>query len=341
MIGAGRTLRAMLCRPGLARMFVALGLIGVALSASPLCERAAAADAYPSQSIRIVTPLAAGAASDVALRILADKLSERFGVPVIVQNQPGAGGVTAGRMVTTAPPNGYTIAWAGNNNAIGVSLFREAPDPRQEMKAIVGVSEFAYIFVDGAASPHKSLKEWISAARAKPGIMSVGTSSAGTTNYLAALLFKSVQKLDFTVVPYRGPTELSVALLRNDVDLVINAYGGLRSAIEAKQVRALAVTSAARVPELPDVPTMAEAGVPDFEVTSWNALYGPKDMPQDAADTLSRATTEILRRPDVIAKYATIGFVAQPLAADALAERMRSDIERWARVIGEAHISKQ
>jgi tripartite-type tricarboxylate transporter receptor subunit TctC len=341
MIGAGRTLRAMLCRPGLARMFVALGLTGVALSAPPLCEHAAAADAYPSQSIRIVTPLAAGAASDVALRILADKLSERFGVPVIVQNQPGAGGVTAGRMVTTAPPNGYTIAWAGNNNAIGVSLFREAPDPRQEMKAIVGVSEFAYIFVVGAASPHKSLKEWVSAARAKPGIMSVGTSSAGTTNYLAALLFKSVQKLDFTVVPYRGPTELSVALLRNDVDLVINAYGGLRSAIEAKQVRALAVTSAARVPELPDVPTMAEAGVPDFEVTSWNALYGPKDMPQDAADTLARATTEILKRPDVISKYATIGFVAQPLAADALAQRMRSDIERWARVIGEAHISKQ
>ena len=262
-------------------------------------------------------------------------------MPVIVQNQPGAGGVTAGRMVTTAPPNGYTIAWAGNNSAIGVSLFREAPDPRQEMKAIVGVSEFAYLFVDSAASPHKSLKEWITAARAKPGTMSVGTSSAGTTNYLAALLFKSMQKLDFTVVPYRGPTELSVALLRNDVDLVINAYGGLRSAIEANQVRALAATSAARLPELPDVPTMAEAGVPDFEVTSWNALYGPKDMPQDAADTLARATTEILKRPDVIAKYATIGFVAQPLAADALAERMRSDIERWARVIGEAHINKQ
>jgi tripartite-type tricarboxylate transporter receptor subunit TctC len=341
MIGAGRKLKVMLCRPGIGRALVALGLTGLALCASPLCERATAADAYPSQSIRIVTPLAAGSASDVALRILADKLSERFGVPVIVQNQPGAGGVTAGRMVTTAPPNGYTIAWAGNNSAIGVSLFRESPDPRREMTPIVGVSEFAYLFVDGAASPHKSLKEWIGAARAKPGTMSVGTSSAGTTNYLAALLFRSMQKLDFTVVPYRGPTELSVALLRNDVDLVINAYGGLRSAIEAKQVRALAATSAARLPELPDVPTMAEAGVPDFEVTSWNALYGPKDMPQEAVDTLARATTEILKRPDVIAKYATIGFVAQPLAADALAERMRSDIERWARVIGEAHISKQ
>jgi tripartite-type tricarboxylate transporter receptor subunit TctC len=341
MIGAGRTRKAMVCRPALARMLIALAVAEAALSTAPLCNRAAAADVYPSQAIRIVTPLAAGAASDVALRILADKLSERLAVPVIVQNQPGAGGVTAGRMVTTAAPNGYTIAWAGNNNAIGVSLFREAPDPRQEMKPIVGVSEFAYLFVDAAASPHKSLKEWIAAARAKPGAMSVGTSSAGTTNYLAALLFKSVQKLDFTVVPYRGPTELAVALLRNDVDLVINAYGGLRATIEAKQVRALAVTSATRLPELPDVPTMAEGSVPDFEVTSWNALYGPKDMPQEAVDVLARATTEILKRPDVIAQYATIGFEAQPLPAAALAERMRFDIERWARVIAEAHIGKQ
>jgi tripartite-type tricarboxylate transporter receptor subunit TctC len=341
MFGAGRTLKAGLRRPRPARVLVALALTAVGLSAPLPCDRAAAADAYPSQAIRIVTPLAAGAASDVALRILADKLSERFAVPVIVQNQPGAGGVTAGRMVTTAPPNGYTIAWAGNNNAIGVSLFREAPDPRQEMKPIVGVSEFAYLFVESTASPRKSLKEWIAVARAKPGMMSVGTSSTGTTNYLAALLFKSVQKLDFTVVPYRGPTELAVALLRNDVDLVINAYGGLRAAIEAKQVRALAVTSAARLPELPDVPTMAEAGVPDFVVTSWNALYGPKDMPQEAVDTLARATTEILKRPDVIAQYATIGFEARPLAADALAERMRFDIERWARVIGDAHLTKQ
>jgi tripartite-type tricarboxylate transporter receptor subunit TctC len=142
-------------------------------------------------------------------------------------------------------------------------------------------------------------------------------------------------------VPYRGPTELAVALLRNDVDLVINAYGGLRSAIEAKQVRPLAVTSVARISELPDVPTMAEAGVPDFEVTSWNALYGPKDMPQQAVDTLARAATEVLQRPDVIAQYKAIGFDARPVAASALDQRMRFEIDRWARVIADAGIGKQ
>jgi tripartite-type tricarboxylate transporter receptor subunit TctC len=307
----------------------------------PLGDGARAEDTYPSRPIRIVTPLAAGSASDVALRILAENLSKRFGVPVLVQNQPGGGGVIAGRTVTNAAPDGYNIAWTGNNTAIGVSLFREPLDPRQDMTPIVGVSEFAYLFVDAAASPYTTLQQWMNAAREKPGTLTVGTSSAGTSNHLAALLFKSNQKLDYTVVPYRGPSELSVALLRNEVDLVVNAYGGLRAGIEAKQVLPLAVTSAERIPELPDVPTMKEAGVADFEVTSWNALYGPKGMPQQAVDVLARATTEILRRPDVIAQYQAIGFDARPIAATALDQRMRLEIDRWAKVIAQAGISKQ
>ena len=138
-------------RPGNAVVFAALVLSSVALS-MPRSGAAQAEDVYPSRAIRIVTPLAAGAASDVALRILAAKLSERFGVAVIVQNQPGGGGIIAGRAVTNAAPDGYSIAWAGNNTAISVSLFREPLDPRQELTPIVGVSEFAYVFVDAAAS---------------------------------------------------------------------------------------------------------------------------------------------------------------------------------------------
>jgi len=246
------------------------------LVSTPACAQAS----YPSRPIRIVTPLAAGAASDIALRILAEKLAARFSVPVLVQNQPGAAGVIAERAVTNAPADGSTILWAGNNTAISVSLFKEPVDPRKELRPIVGVSEFAYLFVTSESSPFGTLRQWISAVKEKPGTLTVGTSSPGTTNYLAALLMRSVRNLDFTVVPYRGPSELSVALLRNEVDLVINAYGGLRSQIGAKQIRPLAITSANRDPDLPDVPTMQEAGVPDFVVISWNALYGPKDMPQ-------------------------------------------------------------
>jgi tripartite-type tricarboxylate transporter receptor subunit TctC len=143
------------------------------------------------------------------------------------------------------------------------------------------------------------------------------------------------------VVPYRGPAELSVALLRNDIDLVVNAYGGLRSQIEAGKIRPLAVTSANRLAELPEVPTMAEAGVPDYIVTSWNALYGPKDMPDQAVDTLGRVATQILDDPNVEARFKEAGFEARAVPPSALDQRMRSEIERWARVISDAAISKQ
>jgi tripartite-type tricarboxylate transporter receptor subunit TctC len=285
--------------------------------------------------------LAAGAASDIALRILAEKLSSRFGVPVLVQNQPGAAGVIAERAVTNAPADGYTILWAGNNTAIGVSLFKEPVDPRKELRPIVGVSEFAYLFVTSENSSFSTLRQWIAAVKEKPGTLTVGTSSPGTTNYLAALLMRSMQNLDFTIVPYRGPSELSVALLRNEVDVVINAYGGLRSQISAKQIRPLAITSAGRDLDLPDVPTMQEAGVPDFVVISWNALYGPEDMPVAAVDIVGRAVTDILEEPNVKARFKEIGFDARPLATGPLDQRMRSEIERWARVIAEGGLEKQ
>jgi tripartite-type tricarboxylate transporter receptor subunit TctC len=309
-------------------------------SSAALSVVAAAAD-YPSRTIRIITPLAAGSASDIVLRILAEKLSDRFKLPVIVQNQPGAGSVVADHTIINAPADGYTIGWIGNNNAISVSLFKDAVDPRTEMRSIVGVSEFAYVFVTNAASPYKSIKQWIDTARAKPDTLTIGTSTAGTSNHLAALLFKASEKLGITVVPYRGPSELSVALLRNDIDLVVNAYGGLRPQIEAGQIRPLAVTSANRLPELPDVPTMTEAGVPDYIVTSWNSLYGPKAMPDQAVEILKRAATEVLGDPAVKARFKEAGFDAIALPADLLDARMRSETERWARVIAEAGIEKQ
>jgi tripartite-type tricarboxylate transporter receptor subunit TctC len=154
-------------------------------------------------------------------------------------------------------------------------------------------------------------------------------------------LFKSVLNLDIAVVPYRGPSELSIALIRKDVDLVVNAYGGLRQGISDKQIRALATTSSARLDELPDVPTMAEAGVPDFEISSWNALYAPARAPQPALDVIRQATTEILSQDDVKAKFREIGFVAQALPPDLQDQRMRSEIERWAKVIADSGIERR
>jgi tripartite-type tricarboxylate transporter receptor subunit TctC len=338
---ARKGLSIYVAKPGLSNARRVTACAALALVVGGGFSFAAAQADYPARTVRIITPLAAGSASDIVLRILAEQLSDRFKQPVIVQNQPGAGGVVADHTIINAPADGYTIGWIGNNNAIGVSLFKDAVDPRAAMRPIVGVSEFAYLLVTNAASPYRSVKQWMDAARAKPNTLTIGTSVAGTSNHLAALLFKSVAELPVTVVPYRGPAELSVALLRNDIDLVVNAYGGLRPQIETGQIRPLAVTSASRLPELPDVPTMTEAGVPDYVVTSWNSLYGPKAMPDRAVETLRRASTEVLGDPAVKAKFKEAGFDAHALPADELDRRMRSETERWARVIADAHIGKQ
>jgi tripartite-type tricarboxylate transporter receptor subunit TctC len=171
--------------------------------------------------------------------------------------------------------------------------------------------------------------------------LTFGTSSAGTTNHLGALLFKSVTGLNIVVVPYRGPAELSIALLRNDVDVVVNAYGGLRQGIERGEIRALATATATRLPQIPDVPTVQEEGIADFVVTSWNGLYAPLGTPPEALTTLRKAVIKVLSEPDIEKRHRELGLVVSPTPGEQLAERMRSESERWGKVIAEAGIEKQ
>jgi tripartite-type tricarboxylate transporter receptor subunit TctC len=297
---------------------------------------------FPSRTVRIVTPFAAGAASDIELRALADIMSSEWHVPVVVENQPGTGGMTAAKSVLNAPADGYTIAFVGNNTAVAVSLFARPFDPRRDMTPVVGISEFAYLFVVNANSKYQTLQDFIAAAKNSPGALNVGTSSVGTSDHLIALLFKSNPGLDFAIVPYRGgPSELTVALLRNDIDMFVNAYGSLRQMIADKRMRALATTNATRTSELPEVPTMKESGVDNFEVTSWNGFYVPNGVPMETVNTIARTVSEILSRREVQKRFDEIGFKINVLTADALDRRMRSDIDRWAKVLADAGGAKQ
>jgi tripartite-type tricarboxylate transporter receptor subunit TctC len=303
-------------------------------------SQATAAD-YPDHTIKVVTPFAPGAASDVELRFLAEKMSKALHVSVVVENRPGSGGVVAGKTVTNAAPDGYTIGWVGNSNAISVSLFREPFNPRKEMRPIVGVSEFANLFVTNDKSPFHTLQDVIKFAHGNPNTLNIGTSGAGTSNNLVAHLFALQSDLKVTIVPYRGPSELQIAIERGDIDLLVNAYAGLQGVLQAHQVRALAITSAKRDPELPDVPTMAEAGVANFVATSWNAFYGPKGMPSEDVKVLEVAVTTILQDPDTVAKFKSIGFDVIAMAPDQLGKRMEDEIDRWHIVIEAAGIEKQ
>jgi tripartite-type tricarboxylate transporter receptor subunit TctC len=297
---------------------------------------------YPSRPIRIVTPFAAGAVSDISLRIVAEKLAARLDTGVIVENQTGAGGIAAARQVISAAPDGHTLALLSNATAVSVGLFKNLTfDPRSDFTPIVGISDFAYIFVTNSAAAYRSLQDVIAAARAKPGQLNVGTANAGTSNHLTALLFKATLGLDFVVVPYRGPSELTVALYRNDLDLVVNAYGGLRPAIEDGKIKVLAVTSGARSPLLPDVPTAQELGIKGFEVSSWNGLYGPAGTPLEVVERIAHEVRQILAEPDVQKRFADLGLEVRPSPAPELDKRMRAEIERWSKVIDEAGIDKR
>jgi tripartite-type tricarboxylate transporter receptor subunit TctC len=242
--------------------------------------------------------------------------------------------------VMNAQPDGYTLALGGNNWAVSVGLFKSLPfDPRKDLAPVVGLVKFAYLFVTNQNSKFQTLERVLSAGRAKQSL-TFGTSSPGTTNHLAALLFKSVTNLDIVVVPYRGPAELSIALLRNDIDVVVNAYGGLRQGIDRKEIRPLA-TTAQRIPQLPDIPTAQETGVTGFEVASWNGLYAPVGTPPDVLVVLSKAITEVLGEKAIQDRHHELGLQVSPTPGEQLEKRMRTEADRWGRVINESGIEKQ
>jgi len=312
------------------------------IAATLLMASAAQAQTYPNRAIRIITPFAAGAVSDISLRFVAEKLSAKLGVPVIVDNQQGAGGISAGRQAAAAPADGYTLTLLSNATAVSAGLFKKLPfDPRTDFVPVLGISDFEYLFVTNSASPYKSLKEFVTAAAAKPGTLNVGTSAAGTSNHLTALLFKTAAKLDFVVVPYRGASELAVALLRNDLDMVINAYGGLRQGIEKGDIRVLATSTLARVPQFPDVPTVQELGVTGFDVSSWNGLYAPAKTPPEIVAKLTAAMREVMKEPEMAKRFADLGLTVRPFEPQELDRRMKVEIERWSKVIEEAGIERQ
>ena len=314
----------------------------VAAIAAFAAAPAQAQSAFPNRPIRILTQFPPGAVSDISLRILADRAGARLGTQIIVQNQPSAAGVTAAREALSAQADGYTLAMLSNATAVSAATYQKMPfDPVTDFAAISGMSDFAYLFLTNYDSGLHTLQEFLTAAKAQPGKLNVGTSAAGTTPYLTALLFKKAANIDFAIVPYKGAPDLTVALLRNDIDVAINAYGGYREALTDKKLRALAATTASRTVFLPDVPTTAEAGVANFEVSSWNGIYAPAQTPTAVVERLAQAFHEALAEPELRQKFLDLGIEPWPGTAAELAARMKSEIARWNKVVDDNKIERQ
>jgi tripartite-type tricarboxylate transporter receptor subunit TctC len=304
-------------------------------------RRSCAQQRYPSRPVRFILPFAAAGVADITARIAAEKLGDKLGQRFVVENQPGPGGIAAARGVLSQAPDGYTIGLVTNGTSISAAIYKSLPfDPVKDFASISTIGAFDLFFATNADSELKTLADFIKAARAQPGKLNVGTINVGGTQNLAAELFKSSAGLDFQIIPYRGTPDVIVALLRNDVQLLVEFYAPIKSTLLDNKIRAVAASGTQRSPFLADVPTVAEAGVPGYEVTSWNGLFAPAATPPEIIGLLNKTIHEIVASPDVKQKYADLGIEAKAGTPEELKARLQGDIGKWAAVIERAGIPK-
>ena len=296
---------------------------------------------YPARPVRVIVPFGPGGVTDVTVRIAAEKLGEKFSQRFVVENMPGPGGIASARAVLGGGNDGHTVGVAVNGTAVSVSLFKALPfDPVRDFDMVSMLGQFEAIFAVNADSPYKTLQDFINAAKAQPGKINVGTVAAGSTQHLAAELLKIDAGIDFQIITYRTSPEIVVSLLRNDIQMAIEFFPAVRGQLADRKVLAVATSASRRSATLPDVPTVQESGVPGYDVTSWNALYVLKGTAPDVIRTLNQAVQEVVAMPDVRRRFGEMGIEAMASTPEELTARLRSDIDKWAKVIEKARIPK-
>ena len=302
----------------------------------------AMAQAFPSKPLRIVVPFAAGGAGDLTARIVGAELSASLGQPVTIENRPGAGGVVAAETVARAEPDGHTLFLMSNGTAVTASLFKSLPyDTLKDLAAVSTLGTFDLAVVVPADSPFKTLGELVTFAKANPNKLNIGSINIGSTQNLAAELFKSSADIDVQIVPFKATPELIGALRGKQVDVGVEILGPTLTQIKAGAFRALAVTGKKRSIVLPEVPTAVEAGVKGFQASSWNALAVPGKTPRPVIDRLNKDIVAALAKPEVKKKLADLNIDADNSTPDEAMQLLAADIKRWGAVIDKAGIPKQ
>lgn len=317
-------------------------LLALGLPLGLFALTAPAQAAWPEKPIRLVLPFGAGGVADVTARIMSEKLTEKLGQRVYVENMPGPGGIAAARAVTSAAPDGYTLAYVTNGTAISVAAFKTLPfDPVKDFEMVSMVGTFDLVLAVNAESPYKTLADFVKAAKDNPGKLNIGTIAVGGTQNLGGELFKSVANLNVQIVPYKNSPDIVVALLRNDVQMMVDFPPAVQGQVNDGKLRLLATSAPTKSPLMPNVPTANEAGVKGYEVISWNGVGAPKGTPKEIITTLNKAITEVMAMPEIKASFAKVGVVAQASTPDELMKRLTGDIKKWNDVIVKAGIPKK
>lgn len=300
--------------------------------------------AFPSKPLRIVVPNAAGGAADLTARTVGQKLAASLGQSVIIDNRPGAGGVVAGEVVAKAEPDGHTLLLVSSGTAVSAALFKSLPfDTLKDFAWVSMLASFDLAIVVAEGGRFKTLADLLAYAKANPGKLNIGTPNVGTTQNLAAELFKASAGIDAQVVPFNGTPPVITALRGGQLDAAVDILGPLMPQIASKALRPLAVLGDKRAPQLPDVPAARETGgaLASFKASSWNGLAVPAKTPHDVVLRLSREVQAAVAQPDVSKRLLELNLVAQGSTPEQLGALMASEVRRWSGVIAHAKIPRQ
>ncbi len=316
-------------------------LVVASALAAAFCVNSTVAAQYPAKPIRIIMPFPAGATADTVTRIVAQPLSQVLGQPVLVDNKPGADGAIAAEMAAKSAPDGHTLLSAGNTPMLGVPILRKNPpyDPLVDFAPITPVVKFAFFLVVHPSVPAKTLPELIDHVRANPGKLNY--ASGNINGILAAAQLMSLGKLEMVHVPYKGEVLAIPDLLNARVHMMFGTGGITAPLVKEGKLRALATLLPARSPMLPDVPTIAEAGMPQLSVVVWGGLFGPAKMPKDIVERLSREVNAILQRPAVREQLEKLGVEASGSTPEEFAAFLKQQLLDWGKAAREAGLKPE
>ncbi|MDD2728124.1 tripartite tricarboxylate transporter substrate binding protein [Malikia sp.] len=326
----------MIQRPATSRRRFALGLLAsVALSSGLATTAAQAQAAFPSKPLSIIVPFAAGGATDILARIIGQALSIEIGQSVIIENRPGAGGNIGGQLAAKAAPDGHTLFMgAVGTHAINPSLYKKMPyDPIKDLAPLTRVANVPNLLVANPQQPFKTVPELIAYAKANPGKVNFGSSGNGTSIHLSGEMFSHMAKVDIVHVPYKGSAPAMNDLLGNQIAIMFDNMPSALQYVRAGKLNALGVTSAKRSPELPNVPTIAEAGVPGYEASSWFGLFVPAATPAPVQTRLHAALVKVLARPDVKKRMAEQGAEVVSEKPEQFAAFIQAESLKWGKVV--------
>ena len=311
------------------RLALTIVALAAAWGAAPVI-----AQEYPTKPVKIIVPFAAGGPADVYARFLGQRLTDALGQPFVVEDRPGAGSLIGTDAVAKSAPDGYTLLMMSNTHTVNETLIPKKPfDLMRDLAPISGVNYSDLLMVIHPSVPASNLKEFIELAKSKPGALNYASSGPGTPYHMAGELFKAMAGVDIVHVPHKGSDQARTAILGKQVDMMFDAITTMAANARAGRVKALASSGKARSPVTPDVPTLAEAGVPGYEATIWLGLMAPAGTPRPILEKLNVEVNKVVNAPEVKEAWAKQGAAPMAMTLEQFDRFLREDIVKWANVV--------